>query len=112
MRKFLITMIFGAFFSLMLNAGDYFLQVKHSGQYLNILNASKDNGGTACQGVNNSTDNFLWEFVPAGGEYFYLKAKHSGQFLNILNASKDNGGTACQGANNSTDNFLWKIIKK
>ena len=43
------------------NPGWCYLQVKSSGQYLNILNASGDNGALACQGVANSTDNFLWQ---------------------------------------------------
>jgi len=88
----------------------FYLKVKSSGQYLNILNASKANGAEACQGTNNTTDNFLWEIVQASGGRCFLRVKSSGQYLNILNASKANGAEACQGTNNTTDNFLWEII--
>jgi hypothetical protein len=93
--------------------GYFYLQVKSSGQYLNILNASTANGAEACQGTNNTTDNFLWQKVPAAdGVHFYLKVKSSGQYLNILNASTANGAKACQGTTNTTPNFLWKQIPK
>ena len=85
------------------------IQVKSSGQFLNILNASPENGASACQGNNPTTDNFLWEIIPSQiGGYFLLKVKSSGQFLNILNASPENGASACQCNNPTTDNFLWK----
>ncbi len=87
------------------------IKVKSSGQYLNILNASKDNGALACQGNTPTTDNFLWQFIPAGGAYFKLQVKSSGQYLNILNASKDNGAFACKGNAPTTDNFLWRIVQ-
>ena len=38
------------------------IQVKSSGQFLNILNASPENGASACQGNNPTTDNFLWKY--------------------------------------------------
>lgn len=91
---------------------NFYLQVKSSGQYLNILDASTANGALACQGTNNKTDNFLWKMVPARGGYFYLRVKSSGQYLNIRDASTANGAGACQGTNNTTRNFLWKMIPK
>ncbi len=87
----------------------YFLQVKHSGQYLNILNAAQNNGAEACQGKYNTTDNFRWQILSVGGGYFVLRVKSSGQFLNILNASQNNGAMACQGVNDSTPNFFWQF---
>lgn len=90
--------------------GFSYLQCQSSGQYLNILNAARDNGAEACQGVNNTTDNFLWKVIPAADGYCYLQVRSSGQYLNILDASKANGAEACQGTNKSTDNFLWKVI--
>ena len=89
------------------------IQVKSSSQYLNILNASKDNGAAACQGNTPTTDNFIWELIPSTtvGGYFLIKVKSSGQYLNILNASKDNGALACQGNTPTTDNFLWRIVQ-
>ena len=43
----------------------FYLKVKSSGQYLNILNGSTANGAVACQGTNNSTPNFLWQLATA-----------------------------------------------
>ncbi len=88
----------------------FHLQVKSSGQYLNILNASMSNGAMACQGVADVTPNFEWQVLPASNGYFFLKVKSSGQYLNILNASMNNGAMACQGVANTTDNFLWQFV--
>ncbi len=88
----------------------YQLQVKSSGQYLNILNASMSNGAMACQGVADTTPNFEWQILPAADGYFLLKVKSSGQYLNILNASMNNGAMACQGVANTTDNFFWQFV--
>lgn len=43
------------------NPGWCYIQVKSSGQYLNIFNGGNTNGTLACQGVANTTDNFLWQ---------------------------------------------------
>ncbi|EHQ25200.1 RICIN domain-containing protein [Mucilaginibacter paludis] len=87
------------------------IQVKSSGQYLNILNASQANGAEACQGDTPTTDNFLWQLIPSSTVGYYLiKVASSGQYLNILNASQTNGAEACQGDTPTTDNFLWKVI--
>ncbi len=48
------------------NPGWIYLQVKSSGQYLNIFEGGNDNGKKACQGVANSTDNFLWQIQFVG----------------------------------------------
>jgi hypothetical protein len=89
---------------------DFYLKVKSSGQYLNILNSSKENGAPACQGMNSTTDNFLWQLISAPNGNFFLQNKSSSQYLNILNSSKENGALACQGTNNTTNNFQWEII--
>jgi Ricin-type beta-trefoil lectin domain-like len=89
----------------------FLLKVKSSNQFLNILNGSQANGAQACQGENDSTNNFLWELVAIPGtNRFHLKVQSSGQFLNILNGSQANGAEACQGNNPSTNNFAWQII--
>ena len=38
----------------------YYLQVKSSGQWLNIEGSSNQVGAVACQGDDPTTDNFLW----------------------------------------------------
>jgi hypothetical protein len=88
--------------------------VKSSGQYLNILNASQENGAPACQGNTPTTDNFLWQFEESPNDpgYYLLKVKSSGQYLNILSASNQPGAIACQGNTPTTDNFLWKVPAK
>jgi hypothetical protein len=89
----------------------YQMQVDSSGQFLNILNASFENGAEACQGTNNTTGNFLWAIIPSSSPgYFFFKVASSGQYLNILNGSQLNGAKACQGTNNTTDNFLWQFV--
>lgn len=72
----------------------YFLQVQSSCQYLNILDASPNNGARACQGTNNTTPNFSWAVLPAGNGYNCIQVQSSGQYLNILDASQSNGARA------------------
>ncbi len=92
------------------DSGGYFLlQVKSSGQYLNILGESGQIGAKACQGNNATTDNYFWQVIPAGGIFFTLQVKSSGQWLNIEGASNQNGAFACQGNDPTTDNYLWTI---
>lgn len=87
------------------------LQVKSSGQYLNILGGGNSNGTSACQGTTPTANNFLWEIqAPNNDGWSYIQVKGSNQFLNIFEGGNQNGKRACQGINNSTDNFLWKFI--
>lgn len=88
-------------------------QVKSSGQYLNILNASQQNGADACQGVNSTTDNFLWQVLPSAGNpgYYLLQVKSSGMYLNICGAGQQNGDKACQGNSPTSANYLWKFVE-
>jgi Ricin-type beta-trefoil lectin domain-like len=41
----------------------YYIQAKHSGQCLNVLNSSLDNGGSVVQGSKCDTNNFKWAFI-------------------------------------------------
>jgi hypothetical protein len=88
------------------------LQVKSSGQYLNILNGGGVNGQKACQGVLATTDNFMWEIMDAPNNpgWSLLQVKSSGQYLNILNGGNTNGQVACQGNTPTTDNFFWRFV--
>lgn len=91
------------------------LQVKSSGQYLNISGGGSVNGTTACQGNTPTTDNFLWKVTdaPNNAGWSLIQVKSSGQYLNILNNANNNGATAGQGIlsdlNNAPPNFLWKL---
>jgi len=87
------------------------LQVKSSGQYLNILGGGKSNGTSAGQGTTPTADNFLWEIeAPDSDGWSFIQVKSSGQYLNIFESGNQNGKRACQGINNSTVNFFWKLI--
>ena len=87
------------------------LQVKSSGQYLNISGGGNVNGTTACQGNTPTTNNFLWKLIDAPGQpgWYLIQVDSSGQYLNILNGGNVNGTVACQGNTPTTDNFLWKL---
>ncbi len=88
------------------------LQVKSSGQYLNILRGGNTNGTSACQGITPTTNNFLWEIkAPDSDGWSLIQVKSSNQYLNILNSGNLNGTVACQGNTPTTDNFLWKIVE-
>ena len=91
------------------------LQVKSSGQYLNISGGGNSNGTIACQGNTPTTNNFLWKLIDAPGHsgWYVIQVESSGQYLNILNNATNNGATAGQGIlsdlNTASSNFLWKL---
>jgi hypothetical protein len=87
------------------------LQVKSSGQYLNISGGGNTNGTTACQGNTPTTNNFLWKLIDAPGNpgWYLIQVESSGQYLNVFNGGNTNGTVACQGNTPTTDNFLWKL---
>lgn len=90
------------------------LQVKSSGQFLNILGLGGDNGTIACQGVLPTTKNFSWVMSDAPGNpgWYLLQVKSSNKYLCIQGSSLDNGATAVQQDLPSplTDNFLWQKV--
>ncbi|OZV68477.1 RICIN domain-containing protein [Winogradskyella aurantia] len=93
------------------------IQVKSSGQYLNIFQKTDEEGRYACQGVDPTTDNFYWDIIPSpvDSEYILLKVKYSGMYLNVLNNSMLEGASTGQNSlsniNEAPDNFLWKKIE-
>ncbi len=92
------------------------LQVKSSGQYLNIFQVTSEQGRYACQGELPTTTNFLWEITdaPNNAGWSLLQVKSSEQYLNVLNDSRTNGATTGQDVlpdlNNIPANFLWQIV--
>jgi hypothetical protein len=93
------------------------IQVKSSGQYLNIFQKTDEEGRYACQGVDPTTENFYWDIIPSpvDSEYILLKVKYSGMYLNVLNNSMLEGASIGQNSlpkiNEAPDNFLWKKIE-
>lgn len=91
------------------------LKVSSSDQCLNIFLLTTQEGQYACQGVDPSTDNFLWVLTPAPNNtgWFLLQVKYSGQYLNVLNNATNNGATVGQNSladtSNPPPNFLWKL---
>lgn len=94
---------------------DLKLKVKSSGQFLNIFQVTDIEGQYACQGVQDTTPNFIWTIAEALNNpgWSLLKVKNSGQYLNVLNSASNNGATAGQNTladpNNPPANFLWKL---
>lgn len=92
------------------------LQVKSSGQYLNIFQLTNEEGRYACQGVDPTTENFYWDSIPSpvDSDYILLKVKYSGMYLNVLNNSMLEGASVGQNSlakiNEAPDNFLWKKV--
>lgn len=92
------------------------VQVKSSGQFLNIFQVTSEEGRYACQGVLPTTDNFYWEVTNAPGNpgWSLLQVKSSELYLNVLDNAMNNGATTGQNSlsnkNSAPDNFLWRII--
>ncbi len=93
------------------------LQVKSSGQFLNIFQVTDIEGQYACQGELPTTPNFLWEITNAPGNpgWSLLQVKNSEFYLNVLNNAMTTKATVGQNSlpkkNNAPDNFLWQIIE-
>ena len=83
------------------------IQLKNNREFLNIYNASPDDGGFACQGTTPTTANFLWQIIPQAGPYFLLQVQNNnaGKCLCIQN------GVPVQATLPTPvpDNFLWQI---
>ena len=88
----------------------YYIQARHSGQCLNVLNGGQNNGDNVVQGEECNNPNFQWSIIPAGRNSNYIEARHSGQCLNVLNSGQNNGDNVVQGDECNTANFQWSII--
>ena len=92
------------------NPGWSLIQVKSSGQYLNIQDAAQNNGAPACQGepdLNNIPPNYLWQEVTANSKPVNINlqidcasvyAQPAGEILNplassLLTFTDDNNGS-------------------
>ena len=88
----------------------YYIEARHSGQCLNVLNQGQNNGDNVVQGIDCYDINFQWRLIPTGNGYFFLKARDSGQCLNVLNSGLNNGDNVVQGVNCYNTNFQWQLI--
>jgi hypothetical protein len=88
---------------------NYAIIAKHSGLCLDVVNWGKDNGVGVIQYSCHYGANQLWQFVPAGDNYFYIKNVNSGKCLDVPNRSS--GGVnidqwECVGG----ENQKWQLI--
>ena len=96
--------------SALAQADYYYIQARHSGQCLNVLNSGQSNGDDVVQGEECDSENFQWSIIPASRGYYYIQARHSGQCLNVLNSGQSNGDNVVQGEECDSTNFQWAII--
>ncbi len=87
----------------------YNIKSAHSGKYLEVKDASSDNGANVMQWYNTGNDNQKWLLEKVDGA-FYLKAKHSGKCLDVAGNSTSDGGNIQQWDCHGENNQKWRII--
>lgn len=78
-------------YSQTLTDGEYLIKINHTGKYLAIGGASKDNGARLIQWDNEYSSHFIFIIKSLGNSVYTLKAKHSGKYISTE-------GTPQQGA--------------
>ncbi|MBC6993354.1 RICIN domain-containing protein [Neolewinella lacunae] len=76
--------------------GTFFLKAKHSGKYLSVKNAEKENGAILWQWDFHGRAQQQFEFISTGDGYYFIKAEHSGKFVSVKNAGQENGAPLWQ----------------
>ncbi len=76
--------------------GLYFIQMRHSGKYISVKNAGKENGTILWQWDFHGKTQQQFKFKSAGNGYYFIKAKHSGKYVSVKNAGQENGTTIWQ----------------
>jgi len=71
--------------------GTYYIKARHSGKYISVKNAGKENGTILWQWDYHGNAQQQFELKSAGDGYFFIKAMHSGKYVSVKNAGKENG---------------------
>ncbi len=85
------------------------LTVRHSGQCVDVRNASGDNNAAVIQWGCNGGYNQQWRFQSVGGGYVQIVARHSGKCLDVTGASTSDGAAIIQYTCGTGYNQHWSV---
>lgn len=88
------------------------LRNKKSNQYLDIANASQNDGASIIQWPLNYNNNQVWDLEYKGHGDFYLTSQHSGKVIEVPGWSGAAGAALDQWTKNDGDNQRWHFIEK
>ena len=89
--------------------GGYRIKNRVSGKFLQILNASLDNGGNVIQWSNDGSNNQKWQLTHLGDGVYSIINKNSGKALDISEVSTADGALVHQWAYLGNDNQKFII---
>lgn len=90
--------------------GIYKIRVNHTGKYLAVEGASKDNGARLVQWDDANQPNHQFKLRSIGNGYYEISALHSHRFLNASGQSKQDGTPVIQWDYAAQDNVKWHIF--
>jgi hypothetical protein len=93
-----------------LTNGEYLIKVNHTGKYLAIAGASKDNGARLIQWDNEYSSHFMFILTNLGNGVYTLKAKHSGKYISTEGVPQQ-GAKLIQWDWLNQDNQKWYITQ-
>jgi len=76
--------------------GTYYIKAQHSGKYISVKNAGKENGTILWQWEFHGKEQQQFKFTSAGSGYYYINAVHSGKYVSVKNAGEENGAILWQ----------------
>ncbi|WP_100445803.1 RICIN domain-containing protein [Glycomyces xiaoerkulensis] len=87
----------------------YYIESRHSGLVLDVLNASTDPGAEIIQYNNTGGSHQQFRFLDSGDGYYRIQARHSGQVLDVWEWNADNGATIAQYDDVGGENQQWQV---
>ena len=87
----------------------YFIESRHSGLVLDVLNASTATGAQIVQYNNTGGQHQQFRFIDAGSGYYRIQARHSNQVLDVWEWNPDNGATIAQYTDLNGTNQQWQV---
>lgn len=91
-----------------LTNGEYLIKINHTGKYLSIAGAAKDNGARLIQWDNEYSSHFSFIITNVGNGVYTIKAKHSGKYISTEGVPQQ-GAKLIQWDWLNQDNQKWYI---
>ena len=95
------------------SGGVYHIIAKHSGQYVEISNGVKSNGGNIQQWTANGKNWQKWILTSVGNGYYTIKSLHSGLYMDVDSASRNKGANIkTYGTSSNMAHRQFKLINR
>lgn len=91
--------------------GDYYIKSVLGDRYIDIDNASNENGASALIWSGNDADNQLFHVTPVGNGEYTIQSVSSGKFLDVYDGQTKNGASIIQFEANGGANQRWSFYR-